>query len=330
MSKADTNFVIRVAHKLLNRSLHSGIIWYRLPASFRSEPLGLAYGSYLHTLVCRYSARRQNNSTLFFRNRAELAAMRRLIDQSPHGASVNISVLACSKGAEVYSILQTIRSARPDLRVQMHAVDIDEDVINFARRGIYSLRSDGAGDASDPHMGRVNLPDLTWKDQSFVSPFARITSEEGNEMFDVEGGQAKIKECLKEGITWVVGDAADPKLAETLGPQGVVVANRFLCHMLPREAESCLRNLAQVVEPGGHLFVSGIDLDVRTKVALDLGWQPATDMIREVHEGDPTLTQSWPLSYWGLEPFRDNRSDWKIRYASVFQIGEVCAETIPK
>jgi hypothetical protein len=31
---------------------------------------------------------------------------------------------------------------------------------------------------------------------------------------------------------------------------------------------------------------------------------------------------TWPLAYWGLEPFSDKRPDWKIRYASAFQIGE--------
>jgi hypothetical protein len=28
------------------------------------------------------------------------------------------------------------------------------------------------------------------------------------------------------------------------------------------------------------------------------------------------------LEYWGLEPFWGHRRDWKVRYASVFKIGE--------
>jgi hypothetical protein len=42
-----------------------------------------------------------------------------------------------------------------------------------------------------------------------------------------------------------------------------------------------------------------------------------------VHEGDSSLINGWPLDYWGVEPFCDDRSDWKIRYASVFQISEL-------
>jgi hypothetical protein len=74
--------------------------------------------------------------------------------------------------------------------------------------------------------------------------------------------------------------------------------------------------------PGGHLFVSGVDLDVRTKVARDLGWKPVPDFLEEIHEGDPSLRVSWPHKYWGLEPIDRRRSDWQIRYASVFRIGE--------
>jgi hypothetical protein len=141
-------------------------------------------------------------------------------------------------------------------------------------------------------------------------------------MFEIEGDQARVRPWLKEGVIWFRGDAGDPELVRLLGTQDMVVANRFLCHMEPAAAERCLRNVARLVEPGGHLFVSGIDLDVRTRLAQEMGWKPVADLIKDIHEGDPSLRQGWPLEYWGLEPFWDDRSDWKFRYASVFQIGE--------
>jgi hypothetical protein len=91
--------------------------------------------------------------------------------------------------------------------------------------------------------------------------------------------------------------------------------------MEQRPAEACLRNIARLAKTGGYLGVSGVDLDVRTKVARDLKWDPVMEMIAEVHEGDPSLTQSWPYSYWGVEPFSTAVRDWAIRYASFFQIG---------
>ena len=152
--------------------------------------------------------------------------------------------------------------------------------------------------------------------------FRRMTAEEMREMFNIEGDLAGIRSWIKQGINWHLGDAGDPKILNVLGPQDVVVANNFLCHMDPSDAEKCLRNIAKLVNPGGYLFVSGIDLDVRTKVARDLGWKSLQDLIEEIHDGDPSLRRDWPWEWWGLEPLNQRRRDWKIRYASGFRLGK--------
>jgi len=54
------------------------------------------------------------------------------------------------------------------------------------------------------------------------------------EMFDWEEDEAKVKLWLREGITWQLGDAADPELINILGPQDMVVASNFLSHSLSR------------------------------------------------------------------------------------------------
>jgi chemotaxis methyl-accepting protein methylase len=243
--------------------------------------------------------RRQNHGTFFFRNRPQLALIRRLLDQKPKGSTVRISVLASSNGSEVYSILWTIRSARPDLKVIMHAVDISNEVVQIAREGVYSLRVSALTN---------------------TAVFDRATEEEMRAILDREGDQAKIKSWLREGIVWQVGDAGDPELVKLLGPQDIVVASNFLCHMDPANAEKCLRNIAPLVNPGGYLFVSGIDLDVRTKVALDSRWTPVRELLEEIHDGDPCMRHDWPWKYWGLEPLNRRRHDWQTRYAAVFRI----------
>jgi chemotaxis methyl-accepting protein methylase len=248
--------------------------------------------------------------------------MRRLADKKAHGSKLRIAVLACSKGAEVYSIIQTIRSARPDLRLSMRAVDISQEILEFAERGVYSLTNPDVLKA--PHYkGITETGDVTWntcRDQ-LTSIFERLTDEEVEAMFEVEGDQAKVRSWLKEEITWIRGDAGDPELVGAMGPQDMVVANCFLCHMEPAAADRCLRNVARLVKPGGYFFVSGVDLDVRTTVAREMDWRPLRDLMREIHEGDPSLRSGWPMEYWGLEPFSNKRRDWKIRYASAFQIG---------
>jgi len=225
--------------------------------------------------------------------------MRRLAQQREHGSTLKIAVLGCSIGAEVYSILWTIRSARPDLKVLLEAVDISKEILSFAEKGSYSADT-----------------------SQFVgaSIFDRLTEAEMIEMFDWEGDQAKVKSWLREGIRWQLGDAADAKLINILGPQDMVVASNFLCHMARADAEKCLGNIAQLVSPGGYLFVSGVDLDVRTKIALDLGWEPVRELMVEIHDGDCSVRNDWPWEWWGLEPLNRKRHDWQIRYAAAFRV----------
>ena len=298
-------------------------IWNHLPASLGSWRPVRAYGVHLHSLIQLRATRNQYVGTFFFRNRPELKLLIRLLDQKPQGSTLDVAVLACSKGAEVYSISYAIRCARTDLKVSLRAVDISKDILEFAEAGVYSLGSPDGSEA--PNSGSLSLggdvSKNTYRDQA-SSIFERISSEEMEAMFDREGNQVRVKPRFREGIAWHLGDAGDPGLVGALGLQDIVVANRFLCHMYPEEAEKCLRNLARLVKPGGYLFVSGVDLGVRSKVARELGLRPVTEMINEIHEGDPSLRRDWPLQYWGLEPFDQGRIDWKMRYASVFQHAE--------
>jgi chemotaxis methyl-accepting protein methylase len=305
-------------------------LWNHLPGFLRRSSLGQVYGRHLHAVVRFHSERSQSFGTFFLRNRAELELMCRLLDSKPYGATLDICVLACSKGAEVYSILWAIRSVRPDLKVTLRAVDISQEILEFAERGVYYLAGPDASSArkSNDAGGKGSVDWNTSRDQ-IASIFERMTDAEVEAMFEIDGDQARVRSWLKEDIIWLLGDAGDAEFVRNLGPQEVVVANRFLCHMTPGAAERCLRNIARLVKPGGYVFVSGIDLDVRTKVAQDMGWNPVTDLIREVHEGDSSLRNGWPLEYWALEPFCDDRPDWKIRYASVFRVGEVADSGTP-
>jgi chemotaxis methyl-accepting protein methylase len=247
--------------------------------------------------------------------------MCQLLDAKAYGSSVKMSVLACSKGAEVYSIVWAIRTSRPDLKLSVYALDISQEILEFAERGVYSREEPDALATPDPR-NIADKKDVTWntcRDQN-APIFERMTEHELEAMFDTDGDNIAIKPWLKEGVVWIRGDAGDPEIVNRLGLQDLVVANRFLCHMKPAAAEKCLTNVARLVKPGGYLFVSGIDLDVRTKVAVEMAWKPVMNLMRELHEGDTSLRRGWPLEYWGLEPFRDARTDRKIRYASVFEI----------
>jgi chemotaxis methyl-accepting protein methylase len=272
----------------------------RLPRSVTESRLLRGYWRLIHAMVRLQGQRTHYVGTFFFRNRAELELIRRLAGSNGEARSVRMTILGCSNGAQVYSILWTLHSSLPDLKLTVHATDISEEMLNTAREGVYP-------------RGLL---------QSKSEPiFERMTEDEKRAMFDVDGDNIKVKSWIKKEIIWTSADARDPQIVETFGQQDIVIADNFLCHMEPPEAERCLQNIACLVRPGGYLFISGIDLDVREKVAHELGWRPVPDLLEAIHDGDPSVRLNWPSKYWGLEPLDRTRRDWRVRYASVFRVG---------
>jgi SAM-dependent methyltransferase len=270
-----------------------------LPTSFAAFAPIRSYGNFLHTLARMHGVRDQAFSTFFLRNRPELELIRRLIERLKTTDNFRVAVLGCSTGAEAYSVAWRMRSARPDLKFVLHAVDISRQAVEFGKCGKYSL---------------------TASELTNTDIFERMTMAEIEELFDKDGDVVTVKSWIKEDIKWHVGDVGESEILEALGPQDFVVASNFLCHMTPSMAERCLRNIARLVSPGGYLFVSGIDLDIRTKVANELGWKPLQELLEEIHEGDPGMRSFWPCHYGGLEPLNKRRQDWRIRYAAAFQL----------
>jgi hypothetical protein len=193
-----------------------------------------------------------------------------------------------------------IRTQRPDLNLRLCALDISKDTLEFAEAGVYSLEGEEGSLEESPGVldpgGHVAV--MTSRDQP-SSIFERMSSVEMEAIFERDGRHVR-DHASGMGLVGVCGSSA----------------------MDPDEAEFCLRNLAHLVKGGGYLFVSGVDLDVRSKVAREFGWRPVTELIQEINEGDPCLCRDWPLQYWGLEPFAQGRDDWKIWSASVFQMPE--------
>jgi SAM-dependent methyltransferase len=288
------------ARRVINFYLKlTGRLWRRLPDSFSSFWPVRSYGNLLHSWARSYGFREQAPSTFFLRNRPQLELIKRLIERRAEADPIRVAVLGCSTGMEAYSIAWRIRSARPDLKLDLHAVDISKHAVEFGKRGRYSLVASQLRD--------INI-------------FERMNETEMMELFDRDGDTVTVKSWIKEDINWRVGDVTETETINTLGGQDIVTANNFLCHMPPLMAERCLRDIGRLVRPYGYLVVSGLDLDVRTKVAQDLGWRPVQELLEEIHEGDPCMKTFWPWHYAGLEPLNKKRSDWKHRYAAVFQV----------
>ena len=274
-------------------------LWNGLPAKAKSSNLMKRYGELLHKLTRALGGRAQAHSTFFLRNRPMLELIERLAERSKKADVLRVAVLGCSTGAEVYSLVWKLRTARPGLKLIVHAADIAGPAVETAKAGVYPLKPTTAED---------------------TSIFERMSESEIKEIFDRDGDTMVVKPWLKEGIQWHVADVGEPSAREDMGPQDIVIASNFLCHMDDAAADTCLRNIGQLLTHGGYLLVSGVNLDVRTRVSEELGWSPVQELLEEIHEGDPCMRGFWPCHYFGLEPLNKARSDWARRYAVTFRI----------
>jgi chemotaxis protein methyltransferase CheR len=266
-------------------------LWRRLPKKVvYTRPMTMA-GTFIYDHYVRDTERNQSQYTCFMRNVPQLEVLSGLLSKSPPGAKVRLASIGCSTGAELYSALWVCRTARPDLHFVAQGADICKPAVEIARRALYP-------------------PTALAAEDRFYDALDGI--------FEVNSdGALRVKDWLREGVSWLIADAADPYLLDRLGVQEVVFACNFLGPMKDAEAEACLRNITQLVAPTGYLVLDGIDLDLKTQVLRSLKLVPVTDRIEEIHLADATK-RDWPWTRWGHEPFNSHRPDWAFRYSTIF------------
>jgi chemotaxis methyl-accepting protein methylase len=269
------------------------ILWNRLPEVVRSRKTTEAIGRLVHWRVRRVQPRCVGSYTRFFRNLPQLELLRDVALEMPGGVPLKIASLGCSTGAELYSVVWMIRTARPEQEIQALGIDISRTCIETAARGVYPLQA---------------------------TEVAGISETSYERLFTRQEDTLRVQHWLREGVTWRVGDACSSDLAATFGLQDIVLANNFLFKMSPKPAEVCLRNIVRLVAPNGYLIVGGIDLEVRSRTVRQLGLIPVTARLEEIYTAEENMLKAWPLSYWGLEPMDRRRQDWPARYTTVFRV----------
>lgn len=279
-------------------------LWDKASPSMKSSTLGVAYGNFMNRLIKRSVKRNQNISTTFLRNRQELKLLKRLVGEYPPHSPIKILVLGCSEGAEPYCISQAIQSIRSDLKLEVLGMDISRDALRSARSGFYEKKNSAM--------------------------FARLNPDEFDRFFDDVGGFYFVKSGISGPVSFEWCDVLKESMEEYLRAADIVVANRFICHMDSATAKQCLIKVLNLVKPGGYLFVSGIDEDVREEVAGRYQLTPVLDALEEVYYGDPSLVEGWPFHYWGIEPINHKRQNWPLRYAPVFKVPEVAADRVSR
>jgi SAM-dependent methyltransferase len=267
------------------------MFWNGLPPRVHSWKYTQVLGRRIHRRAVRVQPRGGGCFTRFFRNLPQLELVRDLVLERPREAPVKIASLGCSTGAELYSTVWLFRTARPTQAVQALGIDMAEECIHAASRGVYPCR---------------------------VVEVAAVSETSHERLFTKEGKTLVVQDWIKEAVTWAVADACSSDLPERFGLHDVVFANNFLFHMSAERSESCLRNVARLVAPNGYLIVSGADLDLRGRVLGELGFVPITAKCEQIHAAED-VHAAWPLRFWGLEPIDRTRPDWAARYATVFR-----------
>ena len=191
------------------------VLWTWLSSHHPDAPLTRAYGRLLHRRNRRLQVRHPEGLfTFFVRNPAQFAVLHDIALEWPPAMPMRLAAIGCSTGAELYSALWTIRSARPGLRVVGTGVDISDEALAAAQRARYPL---------------------TCRELRRLTP-ADIDELVHGGLFDRDVDALVVRPSVTCGSRWVQADAIGSSLADQLGLQDVVFVNNILCHY--RDAES--------------------------------------------------------------------------------------------
>ena len=264
--------------------------WGLLPDWILSTWTFQKLGALIHRAHVKWQGRYQTNHTWFLRNVPLLELLQSIVLELPANATWRVFSIGCSSGAELYSALSYVRSARPDINVEATGVDVGEDIVAKARAATYALNDEEVSNLSDDAL---------------------------KALFDPIDGKVRIKEWIRKDTRWIVADALDSKLSAKLGPADLLLANNFIGAMPDEIAERCMENLLSLVSLGGYFVFNG-ELDLKTNFVVRHGLVPLSDGIEAIHFGD-TGRLGWPWSYWSSEPIDKKRPDWQMRYGVVFR-----------
>ncbi|NVD41920.1 chemotaxis protein CheR [Ensifer sp. HO-A22] len=279
-------------------------IWDGLRGAITQTRLMHRVGKLIYRKFTRHTVRIQSHDTQFMRNPPLLDVLARLLFAYQIGSTVKLASIGCSTGAELYSALYVLRRARPDLRFLATGVDISSEVVKAAERGVYCPGQSAAIDG----LYLEGRPEVFWEDINALQEVLEVQ----------QGGTLRVRDWLRRDTTWLTADATETGFPDTLGLHNIVFANNVMGPMDDSLAEVCLRNVMNLVEPGGYLVVDDIDLELKTRVLAAADFKPILLSQEDVWMADGSK-EGWPWVRWGREPLDLTEPTWELRYSIIFQ-----------
>jgi chemotaxis protein methyltransferase CheR len=184
------------------------------------------------------------NETSWFRDVTPFKALTdhvvpELLASRPGTSSLRVWSAACSTGQEAYTIGMSLLESAPNLRVQMTATDLSEEVLAKGRSGRYSQLEVNRG---------LPAPML-------VKHFTRV------------GTDWEISQRLRSMVTFSKHNLMHAPPAG--GPFDVVFLRNVLIYFDLATKRDVLRRVQNVVRPGGFLFLGAAE----TTIGIDDGWE---------------------------------------------------------
>ncbi|MGY5804500.1 CheR family methyltransferase [Rhizobium sp. LEGMi12c] len=280
-------------------------LWAGMPPGMMKTTLVYRSGRYIYHRYSREAAKVQSHYTHFMRNPPLLEVLAGTLSDHAKESTLRVASIGCSTGAELYSTLYVLKAKRPDLNFISHGLDISSGVVEVAARGVYR---------PDQAAGVTGL---------YTAGRAEVSSDDVEKLSGIvealPDGTVRVWDSLRKNITWLTADATDPKVADLIGEQDILIANNFMGPMDDGLAEKCLRNLMRLVVPGGYLVIDGIDLDVKMKVLKGSRFKPVLMRQDDIWLADESK-KGWPWLRWSREPLNRNERGWEIRYSVIFHL----------
>ena len=271
--------------------------------SFRTkivyDRLLLPYGLLRHRRLLKKTRRVSDHTyTCFRRAPAQLRLLTGpVLDFLRPEGRLDIILLACSNGAETYTIASILRKAHPGLDFHIHASDLHDAMVERAKAAEYT---------------RDEVLHSEYMTQDFLA-----------DTFTAKGDGYAVRPELREYVSFSQASLLDGAgLRARFGQSPLVIAQNVLFHLSPEDTAAAFDNLLSLMTPRAALLIEGMDLDLRVALTARHALVPFTQDLRRIYEETRVHTPPhWWRVYWGTEPFLAFRKDRDRRYATAFRRG---------
>lgn len=258
------------------------------------------YKTFRHWLAINFSFRGHFTLTRFCRLPGQYEVLSNAIVDyflKKNKKLIHITCIACSNGAEPYSIASVLLKQRPDIDFTIDAFDIDDAMLQKAINRTYSEEE-------------------VFANQYLSKDFIDFT-------FDVKGESYVVKDNIFKKINFHKGNALDPNIRTTDNKCDILFAQNLFNNLKPGIAKKAFLNVIDLLKEDGFLFVDGMDLGLKARLTKKKRLAPLEINIEKNYELAKTYVNAWPEWYSGLEPLSKERKDWARRYSTIFKSGSI-------